>query len=182
MKRLVAIMLFLVLNSTATFSDESRLRGLLQISDQYIYALVQKVNTIITTNSSSSFPGQNILVSSDGSDIINPFFETLAISSDYKIKIQFKAITNTAMNSSVNKEFEGKRILLIPIIESQEISNNLGQVISSWQCVTDIDNFTNHLVGVRKESNWISPVGIVSDNKYLNDCIGVSINYLDDIW
>ncbi len=185
MKKILNILLFLMLYTNSVFaadpSEENSLRGLLQLSNQYINASVERATGLLAENSGNinpNFTGENIL-SNDGS---NPFFEALEISQNYSIKIQFKSINNKSASNSVSYEFQGKRIMLIPLIEREEGSNNLTTIISAWECITDIDNLLNDLVGTKKNYDLLSPVARVSDNKYLNNCVGVSDSYLDSVW
>lgn len=180
MKKILNLLLFLILYTNSAFASdpsESSLRGLLQLSDEYVNASIKKAVALIAANqgdTNTNFTGESLL-NATGS---NPFFEILEIDNDYRIKIKFKAISN---NSAVSYEFKGKRIMLIPLIET-EGDTNTTTVISAWQCITDIDNLLNDLVGTNKEYDLLSPVARISDNKYLNNCVGVSNSYLDTQW
>ena len=181
MKKILNLLLFLMLYTNSIFAsdswEENSLRGLLQLSDQYVNASIKKAVALIATNQgdiNTEFMGESLL-NPNGS---SPFFDILQISKNYSIKIQFKAID---INTVVSYEFKGKRIMLIPLIEIQGEANTT-TVISAWQCITDIDNLLNDLVGTTKEYDVLSPVARVSDNKYLNNCVGVSVSYLNNIW
>lgn len=166
--------------------DGNAARTTLKLIDNMISFAVGEADTLyrnshtngMTYNSVSSSVAKDLIV--NATDAL--YLQELSVTNSRNVQIKyvdsgagFRTDDSTKVN--IFEGLLGKRILLVPVVASGDIS------IGAWECLTDADAGVKSFVGqVETSSGTRSLIADYSDNEYLGNCKYITKALMDAEW